>query len=153
MVSLWRKNRKILPSCTIHNERYTPSHDKSSYGLWPGELIKEGSSYLQDNICTKFLCHYNIDQNLLRGIIESRLGDAVGMNQKVILERDDPRRLSATIAPIPSPPTKYRYCILSMKLRPNAPIFSFFYRDICKFWCAEKEDSWDVAKHAYPNSG
>jgi hypothetical protein len=37
----------------------------------------------------------------MRGIIEARLGDAVGMNQKVILERDDPRRLSATIAPIP----------------------------------------------------
>jgi hypothetical protein len=29
----------------------------------------------------------------------------VEMNRKVILERDDPRRLSATIAPIPSPPT------------------------------------------------
>jgi hypothetical protein len=41
----------------------------------------------------------------MRGIIEARLGDAVGMNQKVILERDDPRQLSATIAPIPPPPT------------------------------------------------
>jgi hypothetical protein len=26
--------------------------------------IKEGSSYLQENICIKFICHYNIDQNL-----------------------------------------------------------------------------------------
>jgi hypothetical protein len=34
----------------------------------------------------------------MRGIIEARLGDAVGLNRKVILERDDPRRLSATIA-------------------------------------------------------
>jgi hypothetical protein len=34
----------------------------------------------------------------MRGIIEARLGDAVGMNRKVILERDGPRRLSATIA-------------------------------------------------------
>ena len=41
----------------------------------------------------------------MRGILESRLGDAVGMNRKVVLERDDPRRLSATIAPIPPPPT------------------------------------------------
>jgi hypothetical protein len=41
----------------------------------------------------------------MRGIIEARLGEAVGMNQQVILERDDPRRLSATIAPIPPPPT------------------------------------------------
>ena len=40
--------------------------------------------------------------SIMRGIIEARLGDAVGMNQKVILERDDPRRLSA---PIPPPPT------------------------------------------------
>jgi hypothetical protein len=38
----------------------------------------------------------------MRGIIEAHLGDAVGLNRKVILERDDPRRLSATIAPIPT---------------------------------------------------
>ena len=41
----------------------------------------------------------------MRGIIEARLGDAVGMNRKVILERDDRRRLSATIDHIPPPPT------------------------------------------------
>ena len=41
----------------------------------------------------------------MRGIIEARLGDALGLNRTVILERDDPRRLSATIAPIPPPPT------------------------------------------------
>ena len=41
----------------------------------------------------------------MKGIIEARFGDAMGMNRKVILERDDPRRLSATIAPIPPPPT------------------------------------------------
>ena len=41
----------------------------------------------------------------MRGIIEARLGDTVGMNRKVILERDDPRQLSATIAPISPPPT------------------------------------------------
>ena len=40
----------------------------------------------------------------MRGIIEARLGDTVGMNRKVILERDDPRRLSATTGPIPPPP-------------------------------------------------
>jgi hypothetical protein len=38
----------------------------------------------------------------MTGIIEARLGDAVGINRKVILERDDPRRLSATIASTPS---------------------------------------------------
>ena len=43
--------------------------------------------------------------SIMRGIIEARLGDAVGINRKVILERDDPRRLSATIAPIPPPST------------------------------------------------
>jgi hypothetical protein len=37
----------------------------------------------------------------MRGIIEARLGDAVGINRKVILERDVPRRLSATIALTP----------------------------------------------------
>ena len=43
--------------------------------------------------------------SIMRGIIEACLGDAVGINRKVILERDDPRRLSAIIAPIPPPPT------------------------------------------------
>jgi hypothetical protein len=43
--------------------------------------------------------------SIMRGIIEARLGDAVGINRKVILERDVPRRLSATIAPIPPPST------------------------------------------------
>ena len=41
----------------------------------------------------------------MKGIIEARFGDAMGMNRKVILERDDPRRLSDTTAPIPPPPT------------------------------------------------
>jgi hypothetical protein len=41
----------------------------------------------------------------MRGIIEACLGDAVGLNRKVILERDDPRRLSAAIAHIPPPST------------------------------------------------
>ena len=31
--------------------------------------------------------------SITRGTIEARLGDAVGMNRKVILERDDPRRM------------------------------------------------------------
>ena len=43
--------------------------------------------------------------SIMRGLIEACLGDAVGMNRKVILERDDSRQLSATIAPIPPPPT------------------------------------------------
>ena len=41
----------------------------------------------------------------MRKIVVALLQDAIGLNQKVILERDDPRRLSATIAPIPPPPT------------------------------------------------
>jgi hypothetical protein len=103
---------------------------------------------------------------------------------------DDPRRLSATIAPIPPPPTqctaesiaekrsrvsiedmdttidytwtghyflftsvmqilitlfyclrvlKYRYCILSMKLRPNAPIFSFCIKIFVHFGVLKRE--------------
>lgn len=41
----------------------------------------------------------------MRGIIETRLRDAVGLNRKAILDRNYPKRLSATIAPIPPPST------------------------------------------------
>ena len=41
MVSLWRKNRKILPSCTIHNERY----NRSSLGRCSGI---ESKSYFRE---------------------------------------------------------------------------------------------------------
>lgn len=35
-----------------------------------------------------------------------RLSDDIGMNRNVIVEASDPRRLSATIALIPPPPTQ-----------------------------------------------
>lgn len=44
--------------------------------------------------------------DLLRQILMKRLADEIGMNRNVILEASDPRRLSATIAPIPPPPTQ-----------------------------------------------
>lgn len=34
-----------------------------------------------------------------------RLEDDVGMNQGLVLEADDPRRISGHLAPIPPPPT------------------------------------------------
>ena len=42
---------------------------------------------------------------LLKSIFKMRLDDAIGMNQKAVLEADDPRRISPTLAPIPPPPT------------------------------------------------
>lgn len=41
----------------------------------------------------------------LEKIFLSRVSDKMGMNQPVVLEADDPRRLSYHLAPLPPPPT------------------------------------------------
>lgn len=43
---------------------------------------------------------------LMKHIIMKRLSDNIGMSRRVILDPLDPRRLSATIAPVPPPPTQ-----------------------------------------------
>ncbi|CAG2236263.1 unnamed protein product [Mytilus edulis] len=43
---------------------------------------------------------------LMKHIIMKRLSDDIGMSRRVILDPFDPRRLSATIAPVPPPPTQ-----------------------------------------------
>jgi hypothetical protein len=43
---------------------------------------------------------------LLKKIVTLRLEDRVGMAQKMILEPDDPRRISAVLAPVPPPTTR-----------------------------------------------
>lgn len=40
----------------------------------------------------------------MRNCLENRLIDGIGMD-KPVLEADDPRRISAVLAPIPPPPT------------------------------------------------
>jgi hypothetical protein len=42
---------------------------------------------------------------LFKKIVTLRLEDRVGMAQKMVLEPDDPRRISAILAPVPPPPT------------------------------------------------
>lgn len=42
----------------------------------------------------------------MKHIIMKRLSDDIGMSRRVILDPFDPRRLSATIAPVPPPPTQ-----------------------------------------------
>ena len=42
---------------------------------------------------------------LLKKIATLRLEDRVGMAQKMVLEPDDPIRISAILAPVPPPPT------------------------------------------------
>ena len=49
---------------------------------------------------------YNYVEDILRSILTTRLADQVGMCRPVILSVDDPRRISATIAPVPPPPTQ-----------------------------------------------
>ena len=41
----------------------------------------------------------------MRTCLENRLLDGIGMNRAVVLEADDPRRISAVLAPIPPPTT------------------------------------------------
>lgn len=41
----------------------------------------------------------------MRFCIENRLLDGIGMNKQVVLEANDPRRVTAVLAPIPPPPT------------------------------------------------
>lgn len=48
---------------------------------------------------------YEYIPDLMKAIVVKRIDDEVGMNEKVVLEVDDPRRLSAHLAPIPPPPT------------------------------------------------
>lgn len=42
----------------------------------------------------------------MQRILQKRLDDDIGMNRIVALEVDDPRRVSAHLAPIPPPPTR-----------------------------------------------
>lgn len=49
---------------------------------------------------------YSYVPRLLKAIICMRLQDNEGMNQRVQLEVDDPRRISVHLAPIPPPPTR-----------------------------------------------
>ena len=42
---------------------------------------------------------------LLKKIITLRLEDRVGIAQNMVLKPDDPRRISAVLAPVPPPPT------------------------------------------------
>lgn len=49
---------------------------------------------------------YSYVTEMMRKIILKRLDDAIGMNQKMVLEQDDPRRVSSHLAPIPPPPTQ-----------------------------------------------
>ena len=41
----------------------------------------------------------------MRTCLENRLLDGIDMNRAVVLEADDPRRISAVLAPIPTPTT------------------------------------------------
>ena len=49
---------------------------------------------------------YSYVPRLLRVIICMRLQDNEGMNQRVQLEVEDPRRISIHLAPSPQPPTR-----------------------------------------------
>ena len=49
---------------------------------------------------------YQYIPDLIKNIVINRLQDDVGMNQGVVLEADDPRSISAHLAPIPPPPSQ-----------------------------------------------
>jgi hypothetical protein len=41
----------------------------------------------------------------MKTIVRNRINDPIGMNRKVVLGHDDPRRVSYVLAPIQPPPT------------------------------------------------
>lgn len=49
---------------------------------------------------------YKYIPQVVQRILQKRLDDDIGMNRIVALEVDDPRRVSAHLAPIPPPPTR-----------------------------------------------
>jgi hypothetical protein len=40
----------------------------------------------------------------MKAIVRNRINDSLGMNRKVVLGQDDPRRVSSVLAPIQPPP-------------------------------------------------
>lgn len=48
---------------------------------------------------------YPYIEDLMILCIENRLLDGIGMNKQVVLEANDPGRVTAVLAPIPPPPT------------------------------------------------
>jgi hypothetical protein len=43
----WFQRRRFKCEKLTDGRRRTPSHDKSSHGLWPGELINKGVNYIR----------------------------------------------------------------------------------------------------------
>jgi len=78
--------------CLSFLVRYQRLFNKKS-GRWSANPKKADKQYLYiPEIITK--------------ILKMRLDDGVGMNQPVVLDMNDPRRISAVLAPIPPPPTE-----------------------------------------------
>ncbi|XP_052097349.1 uncharacterized protein LOC127732344 [Mytilus californianus] len=50
--------------------------------------------------------NYDYIQDLIRQVLCTRIEDGIGMNRRLELEEDDPRRISAHLAPVPPPPTR-----------------------------------------------
>lgn len=48
---------------------------------------------------------YPYIEDLMRFCVGNRLLDGIGMNKQVVLEANDPMRVTAVLAPIPPPPT------------------------------------------------
>lgn len=71
--------------------RFQRSYNKKS-GRWAVHPVKEKKAF-------------EYMPSLLKKILLSRVSDEMGMNQPVVLEADDPRRLSSHLAPLPPPPT------------------------------------------------
>lgn len=76
--------------CFFFN-RYQRNYNKKS-GRW--------------SVCpVKVQKEYHHVSNLMKRVLKMRLEDDTGMCRPVVLSADDPRRISATLAPVPPPPT------------------------------------------------
>jgi hypothetical protein len=68
-------------------------------------LAEQNMLTLVQHLMLPLLFGYMYMTELLKKIVTLRLEDRIGMAQKMVLEPDDPKRISAVLASVPPPPT------------------------------------------------
>lgn len=89
-VQTWFYILICIVKCFYSFYRWQRSYNKKT-ARWSVHAVKEEKSYVYI-------------KDLIKSIVCMRMEDRIGMNRRVVLEPDDPRRLSAHLAAIPPPP-------------------------------------------------
>lgn len=97
------RNRLAALDHNSHAEREVMKNKDGSL-RWQRSYNKKTSRWSVHPV--KVEKNYSYVQDLIRHIITSRIEDDIGMNRPMELEADDPRRISAHLAPVPPPSTR-----------------------------------------------